>query len=215
VPPIRKSKKSLKIELHLHTSRYSPCATATPEELMERLIRTGYDAVYITEHDAVWSPWELIELQRKFPGIRIFGGVEISTPPTGEGMQHLLVLGTSDRGYLDSSENTAEILTRARREGCLTVLAHPFRWPAAAAMLEQGLVPDALEYHTCNHGDEEAKQALAAAQRLKISAVNAGDVHDRGFIDRFWIETDLPLVDGKSIRGIVKSGLYRNCMKED
>jgi hypothetical protein len=206
----------MKIELHLHTSRYSLCAMATPEEAMDRLIRAGYGAVYITEHDAAWTDWELMELQQQFPAIRIFGGIEITTPPSdGQRIQHLLVLGTSDHSYLDMADSPADILARARREGCLTILAHPFRWPGAAQMLEEGLVPDAMEYLTCNHEAPQAHQTVLAAERLGLPTVNAGDVHALGFIDRYWIETDLALEDGKSIRGIIKSGLYRNCSKGD
>jgi hypothetical protein len=206
----------MKIELHLHTLRYSLCATATPEEAMDRLIQTGYDAVYITEHDAAWTDWELVELQRKFPAIKIYGGIEITASPSkSQGVQHLLVLGTNDRSYLDLAEDPAEILAHARREGCLTILAHPFRWPGAAQMLQEGLLPDALEYHTCNLDAAQARQAMREAKRLGLPAVNSGDVHGLGFIDRFWIETDLALEDGKGIRGIVKSGLYRNCKRAD
>ena len=68
----------MKVELHLHTSRYSGCATATPAELMRKLIETGYQAVYITEHDAVWREEEIARLQEDFPAIRIFPGVELS-----------------------------------------------------------------------------------------------------------------------------------------
>ncbi len=205
----------MKIELHLHTLRYSLCATATPEEAMDRLIQAGYGAVYLTEHDAAWTDWELTELGQQFPAIRIFSGIEITTSPShSERVQHLLVLGTNDRSYLDLAENPAEILARARREGCLTILAHPFRWPGAAQMLQEGLLPDALESCTPNHEASQARQALLEAQRLGLPAVHSGDVHGLGFIDRFWIETDLTLEDSKGIRGIVKNGLYRNCTKE-
>jgi predicted metal-dependent phosphoesterase TrpH len=206
--------KTLKIELHVHTSRYSPCARAAPQEVMARLIETGYDAVYLTEHDAVWGAQELAELQGRFPAIRIFPGVEVGTMPlTGQRLQHLLVLGTHDATYIDLAERPAEIIARARAEGCLAILAHPFRWPEAAQMLTEGIVPDALEAYTVNHGEAGARQALAAAEKLGIPAVNAGDVHALDFIDRYWIETDEPLVEAKDIRRIVTAGLYRNVAK--
>ncbi len=206
--------KTLKIELHLHTSRYSPCAQATPEELMAALIQTGYDAVYLTEHDAVWSKKELKALEAQFPAIRIFPGVEVGTMPlTGQWVQHLLVLGTHDPTYVTLAEHPAEIVARARAEGCLTVLAHPFRWPGSAQMLTEGILPDALESYTGNHGEPAAQQALRAAEMLRIPAVNSGDVHALHFIDRYWIETDEGLTDAKDIRRIVTAGLYRNVVK--
>lgn len=206
--------KTLKIELHLHTSRYSPCAQPTPQEAMARLIEAGYDAVYITEHDAVWSQEELGELAAQFPAISIFPGVEVGTMPlTGQRLQHLLVLGTHDPTYIDLAERPAEIIARARGEGCLAVLAHPFRWPDAAQMLTEGIVPDALEAYTGNHGDAGARQALGVAEKLGIPTVNAGDVHALDFIDRYWIETDQPIREAKDIRHIVTARLYRNVAK--
>ena len=85
---------------------------------MARLIEAGYDAVYLTEHDAVWDVAELAELQGQFPAIRIFPGVEVGTMPlTGQRVQHLLVLGTHDAGYIDLAEQPAQIVARARRAG--------------------------------------------------------------------------------------------------
>ena len=57
----------MKVELHLHTSRYSACAVCRPAEMMNGLIARGYEAVYITEHDAVWETAELNDLRRQFP----------------------------------------------------------------------------------------------------------------------------------------------------
>jgi len=83
----------MKVELHLHTSRYSACAINTPEEMMQRLVDTGYEAVYITEHNMVWSDKELDELRAKFPPLKIFPGVELNCGL--EGIQHLLVLSAT------------------------------------------------------------------------------------------------------------------------
>ena len=80
-------------------------------------------------------------------------------------------------------------------------------------MLTEGIVPDALEAYTGNHGDAGARQALGVAEKLGIPAVNAGDVHALDFIDRYWIETDQELADAKDIRRIVTARLYRNVAK--
>ena len=81
----------MKVELHLHTSRYSGCSTATPAALMRKLVEAGYEAVYITEHDAVWPEREIARLQEDFPAIRIFAGVELSLGTDVMPLEHLLV----------------------------------------------------------------------------------------------------------------------------
>ena len=192
----------MKIELHLHTSLYSPCAANTPDEMVRALVETGYDAVYITEHDAVWRDSELWALQRKFPRIRIFPGVELSL-----GDQHLLVLGTNDPDYLRILD-PAEVLEKARGEGHMTVLAHPFRWRGGAEMLWEYLRPDAIEYRTCNQDAMMGGVALDTARNLRLRVVNAGDVHALSFINRFYIQTQRDVEQADEIRRIVLDGAY-------
>jgi predicted metal-dependent phosphoesterase TrpH len=198
----------MKVELHLHTSRYSGCAVNTPSEMMRRLIEAGYDAVCITEHDAVWGADELADLRSLFPELRIFGGVELSL-----GMQHLLVLGTTDPHYLEITDE-AEVLESAARADLPTVLAHPFRWGGGAGMLERGLRPDAIEHFTSNHFDVSADLAADTGGRLGVALVNAGDVHAVEMIDQFWIETDSPVAKASDLRRIILQGAYRNCQAE-
>lgn len=195
----------MKVELHLHTSRYSACAVNTPREMISRLIETGYEAVYITEHDAVWSKEELDQLQAEFPDIRIFGGIERTL-----GSNHLLILPTTSTDYL-AMNDPAEVLAFARREGHLTILAHPFRWEGGADMLERDLLPDAIEHCTCNQDDQTACDTAArAAKELNLPLVNSGDTHSLDFIDKYWIETLRPLDRADDISKIILDGAYKN-----
>ena len=193
--------------MHLHTNRYSACAKATPAELIERLIQTGYEAVYMTEHNTVWSRNEIKQLQQGFPDIQIFPGVELSTGT--KKMQHLLILGTTDRAYTEI-DNVAEILKKAGEEGHLSVLAHPFRWEGGVEMLDSGLLPDAIEYGTTHHSPEQASVAARTAQGLGLPTVNVGDVHGLDYINRYWIETDKPLIKAGDIRSAVLNRAYVN-----
>ena len=201
----------MKVELHLHTTRYSGCAMATGGELMARMVEIGYEAVFITEHDAVWSDGELSQLQKGHPHIRIFPGVELSA---GDDLvKHILVLGTNDPTYL-SIRDAGEIIRRAKGEGHLTVLAHPFRWEGGAELLETGPLPDAIEHRTANHTPAEAAEAKAAAEELGVALVNAGDVHDVSFLNHFWIETDRPIVSPDDIHTAVLNHAFVNCVGE-
>ena len=199
----------MKVELHLHTSLYSACAVNTPERMVRRLIETGYGAVYITEHDAVWRDSELWALQRKFPEIRIFPGVELSL-----NNQHLLVLGTSDADYVRILD-PAEVIAKAQGDGHLTILAHPFRWKGGAEMLWDGVLPDALEYRTCNQDSLMGGVALDTAEKFRLRVVNAGDVHELSFINRFYINTERDVACAGEIRQIVLDGAYKLWPVED
>lgn len=200
----------MKIELHCHTSRYSGCAVSTPHEMMAALLAAGYGAVFITEHDAVWSDWELANLQAEFPAIRIFPGVELSFGT--DTAEHLLVLGSHDERYTKLAA-AEEVLAKARAEGHLTVLAHPFRWKGGDKMLQSGLLPDAIEHLTCNQGPQHAEIAAETAGRLKLPMVNADDAHSVEMVSQYWIETDRPAETPADIRRIIVEGAYKNCAK--
>jgi hypothetical protein len=203
----------MKIELHMHTSRYSLCAVDPPEVMIERLVETGYEAVFITEHDAVWTEQELAEMQVQFPQIRLFSGLEL-TIPSKRGFGHLLILGTRDRMFL-SLNDPGEILARARRHQCLTVLAHPYRWDGAGELLAEGYFPDAIEFRTPNHERLHGRMSVATADRLCLPMVNSGDVHRVDFINRFWIETREEIETPSQLRQAVLRGAYENCSREE
>ena len=188
--------------------RYSACSIATPFDLMDRLVQAGYGAVFITEHDRMWADWEIAHLQQHFPDIRIFPGVELSIGQFGT--IHLLVLGTCDATYLRLPD-MADVLAKARQEGHLTVLAHPFRWEGTAEILRAGLLPDAMEYRSSNHNQRHAEASVQAAAEYGLRLVNAGDVHSLEMIGQCWISTDAPLVQPTDIREIVLAGTYVNC----
>jgi len=202
----------MKVELHLHTSRYSACSIDTPESLMRELIDTGYEAVFITEHDSVWSEAEIAELQAEFPEIRIFPGVELSLGIHAS--MHLLVLGTTDPDYATLRYDQATAIEKAQSQGHLTILAHPFRWSGGSALLDRWFVPDAMEFRTCNHDAQMGEKSRCESQRLGIRLVNCGDVHARRMINRFWIETHTPLVEPNDIHDIIVNGKYNLCMNK-
>lgn len=188
--------------------RYSACATCEPAEMMQGLIDTGYHAVYITEHDAVWTDQELADLRGQFPALKIFPGVELSQDDW-----HVVVLGSNDPEYL-STRDPAWILDKARREGHLTVLAHPYRWANGDAILHAGLRPDALEFRTNNHDAPNGLKSAHTAAQLQAALVNAGDSHSIAMLNRFWIETQDDLHEADDIRPIVLAGWYKNCSIE-
>lgn len=199
----------MKIELHLHTSRYSQCGLNTPEEMITRLVKLGYDAVFITEHDAVWSGEELEELQWQFPQIRIFPGLEL-TLHNEKGFAHLLILGAKDPTFLDMTDVGA-VLGRARRGQFLTVLAHPYRWNGANEIIVQGYYPDAMEYYSPNQDPLQSVMSRVSAERLHLPLVNSGDAHGVDFLGRFWIKTTRSVESPSHLRRMILDGDYKNC----
>ena len=197
----------MRVELHLHTSRYSECAIVNPMQVLRCCYETGYDVVCITEHDAVWSEFELNEMREAYPRLLIFPGVELSLGP--EGRQHLLVLGTNDPAYL-GIEDGQEVIARAQKAGHLTILAHPFRWPGGHDLLDADLLPDAIEHLPPNQQGDSAVLAGVAAQGLGLPAVNSGDVHSLQMVGRTWIDTHEIVESFGDLRRAIIEGAFEN-----
>jgi len=203
----------VKVELHCHTNRYSLCSLASPAEMLGRLVETGYEAVFITEHNQVWGDDELDEIQSQFPQLKIFPGVEL-TFDNPAGFSHLLVLGSNDPDVL-ALASPADVLTWAAKQNLLTVLAHPFRfdgadWPIRSQASAE-ILPDAVEYFSPNVDAAQAKLALLAARQLDIRLVNADDAHGLDYINQFWVETNRPFDTPAELKKIIVEGDYENC----
>jgi 3',5'-nucleoside bisphosphate phosphatase len=202
----------MKVELHCHTSQRSWCAAHLAEEMLARLVDLEYEAVFLTDHDAVWPIEEIGRLRERFPQIAIHPGAEL-TVHNAEGFGHLLVLGTTDAEFLELRE-PGDILARARRMGCLTVLAHPNRWEGAGQMLAEGFFPDAVEFRTPNHSPLQGTMTRVTAQRQRLRLINTGDAHGKDYLGRFWIETRQPFQTPQELRQIVLDGEYDNASYE-
>lgn len=203
----------MKIELHLHTNRHSPCSRNTPDEMMLQLAEEGYDGVFLTEHDILWDEEELMELRERHPGIRIWPGVE-RTFCHERGTCHLLILGATDPRFLEMTD-PGDIFALARQNRHLTVLAHPFRWEGSNELIAQGFFPDAMEYRSYNHDAVQGQMSWVSANRLGIRLINAGDSHGLDAIGQFWIETTGPIEFPTDLYQAILQKRYENCSRED
>ena len=178
--------------------------------MIAALVEAGYDAVFLTEHNTVWPDGALNKLRERFPGIRIFPAIEINNRVVPE---DLLVLGTNDRTFVDLAfaDRWDDVLTKAKDDGCATVLAHPCRFTGGHNMLHGGLRPDAMEHRTSNHDEAMSIAACAIAERRHVPLVNAGDLHSAVAVGKFWIETDETINDATDIAPMLRKQAYRNC----
>jgi len=169
---------------------------------------SGYDAVFLTDHDRIWGRRDLAMLNETSDRVRLFPGIE-RTLYDGS---HLLVLGADQAVYEDLTMPD-EVLAQACSDGCLTVLAHPFRYvdelPAYAGSI------DALEVRTCNHSlPEHIEAARSYARAHNMAEVYSSDAHGLNFMNRFWIETETSFDTPQQFRRLIVAGQYRNVMRE-
>ncbi len=113
----------MKIDHHLHTSRYSPDSEIDPIKLVKHASKIGLDGLVITEHDYQWEPDELAELADRAAPLVVFSGAEISAR---EG--HFLVYGLPTIDEAPPGIALADLLKVVRSHHAAIVAAHPFRW---------------------------------------------------------------------------------------
>lgn len=113
-----------RIDLHIHTSRYSECApTQDPLRIPSLLAQKNLDGGVITDHDELWRKEELDELlaEARVEGIVLYRGVEITSA-----FAHILAFGLEDMRDLPKGVDHARLVAVAREQGAALVWAHPY-----------------------------------------------------------------------------------------
>lgn len=181
---------ALRLDLHVHTV-HSPDSRLSLDEIAARLSFVGLKGFALTDHNSVAAHAELPGLRKRYPGLLVIPGVEVSTR---EG--HLLVFGVSEapppRRPLD------ETLRWAGSRGGVTALAHPLRpWHGVGRRAAESAPVDAIETvngHTSAVAN--AKAELVAARR-HLGSIGGSDVHEIADLGRAFTEfsSELDTVD--------------------
>jgi predicted metal-dependent phosphoesterase TrpH len=189
-----------RIDLHVHTARYSPCAEAVaPREIAVWALRAGLHGVVLTEHDILWEEEELETLQRQAPELRLFRGIEC----TARGA-HLVVIGVGDAGHLDRGAPPELIAARAHEQGAAVILAHPFR-DTPLSVIPPAMI-DAVEITSTSISADESTRAKRLAKRLGLPGVGCSDAHALSRIG--WASTEFSTMpaDERELAELIRSG---------
>ncbi len=173
-----------RVDLHVHTQRYSNCAEfLVPEELGRGMLQAGLDGVVITEHDAQWMPEEIVRLQHLLPQQRLFFGIEI-TAKDG----HVIAIGAPAAVIWHRGETITEIASRVDAVGGCAMWVHPFqeprRWEEAPTNVH------AIEIYSNITTGRRSMLALDLATRIGVPAVAGSDAHSLDHLGTAWVEFD-------------------------
>lgn len=195
------------IDIHMHTTRYSGCAKASPDEMMTAAVAAGLGAVVITEHHVTWGVDEIEALRRAHPRLRIFRGMEITTD---RGRADILVLGVSRPEVLERDMRPHDAVRRIRSAGGTSVLAHPFRLKSAIPAEFLAEPPDAYEVMSFNMLTYARRQA-ASLRELWPGAhpLVASDAHNTHGLGAYALEVDDGVRDEADLAQVVRAGEFR------
>jgi predicted metal-dependent phosphoesterase TrpH len=183
------------IDLHVHT-RLSSDSNVSPESYLE--VASGapvpLGAICFTEHRLFPLNPDLDGLYEKLAarfGVSIFKGIEADTD-----LGHLLIFGVNRelqrRFDLEGRMHRAQLMMEVvHGEGGIAIPAHPFRDSGYGARLDQllarlGPALSAVEAINGQNTEEQNVAALAACEKLGLTAVGGSDAH---FASANWFMT--------------------------
>ena len=198
-----------RVDLHVHTCRYSPCAELLdPDQLPKVMAKRGLHGVVITEHDVLWPAEEIAALNRDLNGSRIFRGVEISSCNG-----HFIVIGLDTLEDLPPGVSARRILQVAREQGAAVVWAHPqleFRQmvePLKPCDIPNGI--DAVEVVSTATCGEQSEAARAYARDLACGMVGGSDAHILDHVGKAFTVFDRMPSDEKELAAALSNGCYQ------
>jgi len=203
------------IEFHVHTKAGSADSSVSADALAEYAAREGLGAIVVAEHFRIWADWERESFFER-TGTRLYRAMEATTD-TG----HVIVVGPP-AGY-SPPRSATELLTRARKEGWFSILAHPFRhyfdnihpsqrphFAAGQTSVELATHPifellDAVEVENGASTDRENALASAVAQHLDLPVTSGSDAHSATELGRCLLSVNEIPRDEDALAALVRT----------
>jgi predicted metal-dependent phosphoesterase TrpH len=169
---IKKRRRDIMIiDLHFHTSQFSPCSHIDMEEGIKKAKAMGLDGICITDHDNNESKKYVNKLREKY-GLIVIAGVEILTY---EG--DILCFGMDK--VPEKKLHAQELIDLVNQLGGATISAHPFRnnGRGLGDTIKDIRGLSAIEIFNGNTSLENNFRANKIANILNIPCVGASDAH--------------------------------------
>lgn len=172
------------IDLHTHTSQFSPCSSAPVDELIEEAKRIGLDGICLTDHNHIWDAGDAAELNQGHDFL-VLRGNEITTD-----QGDMLVFGLEKE--IKDVIKLGELRKLVIKADGFIIAAHPFRGFLTFGVGQLGLTPekamdrplfksvDALEVLNSKVTPKENSFAAEVATGLGLPATGGSDAHEVG-----------------------------------
>lgn len=219
----------MRIDCHLHTSRYSGCSRLDPDTACKKALERGLDAVVLTEHQRQWPSEELDALRRRFPNLALYSGLEVTLD---NGVDVVAI--TREQGlkipFGPSPESffTSQWLDPG---SSYLFLAHLFRWSTIPPHGLEDMVPwvHGLEMNSVNilrgqfhlENGRYAPEAEAVYQeartRFGLQGLFNSDAHDPKAVGSLAneIPCDRPPASETELASLLKRSTPKECQDHD
>jgi predicted metal-dependent phosphoesterase TrpH len=194
----------LRVDIHVHTNKYSDCGVSSPAEMVQAAMACGLDAIVLTEHDYMWGPEELADLQARFPGIKLFSGIEVSIDIS----EHVLIIGVPRPELFSPFMKPADLVAAVRQHQGAAVLAHPFRWSPTVRQDIQESDLDAIEIYSNSIRNYMQQPTLDLQKKLNLPLVATSDGHHTEQLGLYAIDLHQPARDDKDLARMIRQGQF-------
>lgn len=184
----------MKIDLHVHTSERSDCATRTEEQQIRAAIEKGLDGIAITDHDRLVPRERLAALNDQFAPFKIFTGIEVSAEDL-----HWVVLGIHEPALERMDWRYPDLRAFVRSRGGFIFLAHPFRYRPTLHVDIEGCLPDGIEVESINTPASRKNDIRTLARRLGLVEIRNSDGHHSGGVGSYHNLLPYPACDDRSL----------------
>lgn len=198
-----------RVDLHVHTRRFSPCAESLdPQQLPALLSRGRLGGIVITEHDRLWPRSDIDELNRYLTSARIFRGVEVSSSNG-----HFVVIGLKRMDGIRPGISARALIRKARSQDAAVILAHPqIHYSQTHDQLDVLEMPagiDAIEVTSTMTIGEASHQAKACARQIGCSMVGGSDAHALSQVGQAYTTFSTLPCDESELAAAIRSGHCR------
>jgi len=157
------------LDMHIHT-RFSPCSIIRVRQLVTVIRQKGLDGVCITDHDTTAS-LSVLRHASEFSGFCVIVGMEYTT-----NKGDFLVFGPVEN--IPSGMEAEGLFDWAKREGAVTIAAHPFRRtrPADSDILGRAEIVELLNGRN-RSSENELCRKWVQEQGEGIKTTGGSDAH--------------------------------------
>lgn len=184
----------MKFDLHVH-SCYSKDSNASLDDILEHAVRNGLDGLAICDHDRIEGGIACSKRAKESGSdLIVIPGVEVSSSKG-----HILALGVNEP--IEPGLTPEETIRRARQQGAVVIIPHPFKLTSHGIGYIEGLDADAIEVLNSRCvTDGPNKKAKEAAIEFGFPMVGGSDSHEAEMVGRSYTEIH---VDDRSVRSVL------------
>lgn len=192
----------IKIDLHVHTAKGSPCAEShDPMTLPGTMVKANLQGIVITEHNMSWPREEVDLLNTGLKNRKIYRGMEISS-----GKYHFIIIGFGDTSKLYAGMPPDTLIQIVNSQGGVVILAHPYLGISGTGSVPIPPGVSAVEVLSTVSEKSDITRSVALCNKNNLHSVAGSDAHCRENVGAFYtIFPHLP-INEKELAAMIRNG---------